>query len=363
MDDMTRQTLLGNVANNLIAFGQRGPATSPADALMQMRMNRQKQQSMGLRDTLAMRQEDRLIAAQELAKKKREAEAERLGRKQEILSQQPQFGPMAGGYATGQDTRVDDLIRAGFLDDATTLSGHAPQAPEYRTETFQEGGELAEYEMIDGQRGRELSRGPKWNPKGGGQTINAQNFSGIKLEKGEELFQSIDENGNTSYRIQVVPGSKLAGEIPEREKKADAQKRLTDSLGELRNLYSDLDAAGGIVSTDSSVADNIFASIASSGAGQAVGTLAGNENQSRRNKIKALQPIILNAVRQATGMGAKAMDSDAELKFYMRSVTDPKVDVQTAGFAIKMLKANYGVDLSGLQISDKSTRPDPLGIR
>ena len=60
-----QQTLLGNVANNLIAFGNRTQAVSPADALSKMRKS-------NLVDTLAMRRAEREDLATEIARKKQE---------------------------------------------------------------------------------------------------------------------------------------------------------------------------------------------------------------------------------------------------------------------------------------------------
>jgi hypothetical protein len=71
-EGMDQQTLIGNIANNLIAMGNRTAPTSPADALMQLNMNKQKLKSMGITDTLQMNQEDRLKRKAELEVKKHE---------------------------------------------------------------------------------------------------------------------------------------------------------------------------------------------------------------------------------------------------------------------------------------------------
>jgi hypothetical protein len=92
---------------------------------------------------------------------------------------------------------------------------------------------------------------------------------------------------------------------------------------------------------------NVRAGIASSGVGQAAGKLFGTQNQSLRNNISQTRPLLLNAIKQATGMSAKQMDSNAELKMYLAAATDPTLDIKANRQALDMLDKLYGLSGGG----------------
>lgn len=135
------------------------------------------------------------------------------------------------------------------------------------------------------------------------------------------------------------------------------QETLSASLSGLAETYLALADRGGIVVPGKSAGENLRARAESSGVGQAVGGAVGAENQSIRKRIKNLQPVLINAIRQATGMSAKAMDSNAELKFYLQAATDPESgDLFSNLVAIDTLDQTYG--LGG--VLDKVVPPDVL---
>lgn len=135
------------------------------------------------------------------------------------------------------------------------------------------------------------------------------------------------------------------------------QEVLSNSLSGLAETYLALADRGGIVVPGKSAGENLRARAESSGVGQAVGGAVGAENQSIRKRIKNLQPVLINAIRQATGMSAKAMDSNAELKFYLQAATDPESgDLFSNLVAIDTLDQTYG--LGG--VLDKVVPPDVL---
>lgn len=110
----------------------------------------------------------------------------------------------------------------------------------------------------------------------------------------------------------------------------------------LRDNYNQLGQLGAITSTKQGTLSNIGAGIASSGVGQATGRLFGTEAQSLRNRIAQSRPLLLNAIKEATGMSAKQMDSNAELKMYLAAATDPALDLQTNLNALAQLERLYG---------------------
>ena len=117
---------------------------------------------------------------------------------------------------------------------------------------------------------------------------------------------------------------------------------VNDVVASLRGMYDQLDAAGGITNPDKGGVANLTAGIASSGPGQSAGRLFGTQNQSARNTVAQQRPLLLQAIMKATGMSAKQMDSNAELKLYLATATDPTLDVAANRRALDMIETLYG---------------------
>jgi hypothetical protein len=141
---------------------------------------------------------------------------------------------------------------------------------------------------------------------------------------------------------EVIPGGpadvKAAADA---KKKADGADDVEVSLTTLRDAYSRLERGGGITSTDNSALGNLIPSASSSVAGQAVGRALGTNNQSARNDIAMARPALLAALMKATGMSAKQMDSNAELKLWLSTATDPTLDVQANRRALDNIERKY----------------------
>jgi hypothetical protein len=124
----------------------------------------------------------------------------------------------------------------------------------------------------------------------------------------------------------------------------------------LRTKYKQLDEMGGIVNPDKSTISNIIAGAESSGLGQIVGGKLGTQAQSIRNEIAQARPLLLQSIKQATGMSSKQMDSNAELQLYLRSATDPNIDIKANLNALDNIQSLYG---SGkLQATNANAKPN-----
>lgn len=154
------------------------------------------------------------------------------------------------------------------------------------------------------------------------------------------------------------------GEIPENEKTTRGKNMVTTLINKVVPKVEELGATGGAISTQNSTAGNIWAATKSSGVGQFVQRISGGEEQSIRNQIKTQKPALINAIRQATGMSAKAMDSNTELQFYLQQVGDEKTDIESQLFALKMIDEMYGLgDAAGMSGPQKFKIRDPQSGR
>lgn len=142
--------------------------------------------------------------------------------------------------------------------------------------------------------------------------------------------------------LEAIPGGPA-----DLKTQADAQRRAdgaTDvdvALATLRDAYARLEKGGGITSTESGALSNIGASISSSGPGQWAGKVLGTDNQSARNDITMARPALLAALMKATGMSARQMDSNAELKLWITTATDPTLDVEANRRALANIERKY----------------------
>jgi hypothetical protein len=116
------------------------------------------------------------------------------------------------------------------------------------------------------------------------------------------------------------------------------------NLDELRQIYGDLNKMGAMVSTAQSADKNVVARIRASGLGQTLEGAVGTKAQSKRDRIASIRPQLMQSLAKATGMTGKQLDSNADVKLFMQTVTDPTKSYQANVDAIngleRFLKAN-----------------------
>lgn len=139
--------------------------------------------------------------------------------------------------------------------------------------------------------------------------------------------------------LEAIPGGPADQKA---QQKAAGGQTVSDVTASIRDMYNKLDEHGGITNTGKGTANNITAGIASSSIGQGIGKLLGTDNQSLRNTIAQQRPLLLQSIMKATGMSAKQMDSNAELKLYLSTATDPTLDIQANKRALDMIEKLYG---------------------
>lgn len=161
-----------------------------------------------------------------------------------------------------------------------------------------------------------------------GQTAGGKAPAGYRYKDNGDL--EVIPGGPADVKAQQLAGNKAAGA-------ADVSTALTT----LRDAYDRLEAGGGITSTDNSPVSNMTASASSSALGQALGKAFGTQNQSARNDIAMARPALLSALMKATGMSARQMDSNAELKLWLSTATDPTLDIQANRRALNNIERKY----------------------
>lgn len=131
---------------------------------------------------------------------------------------------------------------------------------------------------------------------------------------------------------------------------ADQKAQLTKAgegtvggvVADLRDKYTQLDAENGIVSTNNRFGTNLGAAFGASGVGQTLNGMVGTKTQSARDSIAMTRPLLLQAIMKATGMSSKQMDSNAELKLYLATATDPQKGLEANLEALDRIESLYG---------------------
>jgi hypothetical protein len=138
----------------------------------------------------------------------------------------------------------------------------------------------------------------------------------------------------------------IAGKEPAAAKAAETRgtggKAVDEQVANLRDLYDQLDKGGGIVNPDKGAIANSAAWVKSSAAGQLGGRIVGTKNQSARSQVAQQRPLLLRAIMSATGMSARSLDSNAELKLWLSAATDPTLDVAANRAALDNIERQYG---------------------
>jgi len=147
------------------------------------------------------------------------------------------------------------------------------------------------------------------------------------LKEGEVLVA--DPTSPTGTKIVQVPS----------EVREKAKIDFTSYVEQMTGSYAKLDEIGKAVTGASS---NPLNYIESTSVGQELSRMFGSEPQVLRDQINTMRPSIINVIRQASEMGAKGLDSEKELVFYLSALGDPKLPVEANIKALEVLDKVYG---------------------
>ena len=138
----------------------------------------------------------------------------------------------------------------------------------------------------------------------------------------------------------------IAGKEPTAQKKSEqldvGRDLVNTTVTQLKGYYDLLNTGGGIVNQDRGALENIGARIAASGMGQTLGGAVGTKNQNARDAIEQQRPMLLRGIMQATGMSARQLDSNAELKLWLATATDPTKGYQANMDALNNIAEMFG---------------------
>jgi hypothetical protein len=174
------------------------------------------------------------------------------------------------------------------------------------------------------------------------------------------LMPQSQAQGMTPYNPGVAKQMKL------KETTGKAKNEVNQIVDQLGSAYSTLKDQGGITSANGGLMGNLGAMASNTGVGQLMGRAGGTQNQQARDTIAQTRPLLLNAIKNATGMSAQQMNSNAEMQLYLRAATDPSLGYEANAKALENLDKLYGLGMykgvAGQQQSG-TIKPPPGAVR
>jgi hypothetical protein len=125
--------------------------------------------------------------------------------------------------------------------------------------------------------------------------------------------------------------------------KEEGRENVEIVLDSLYDRYANLAKEGGITDTSKGTLANIKARAGASAAGQLVGSYTGSKEQEFRDSILQTRPLLLNAIKNATGMSAQQLNSNVELQTYLAVSTDPTKSIQANIEAMNNISKMFGL--------------------
>jgi len=159
--------------------------------------------------------------------------------------------------------------------------------------------------------------------------------------------KAISEGSQATSRMlaEFNIGQKQEKAQEKADTKTQAKQQLSDIVGQLKTSYDTLLEGGGITSTGAGGRENLGAKMGTSPVGQFMGSALGTKNQEQRQVIEQTRPLLLNLIKEATGMSASQMNSNAEMQMYLKAATDPKLSYEANVTALQNLDKTFGLGL------------------
>lgn len=151
-----------------------------------------------------------------------------------------------------------------------------------------------------------------------------------------------------------------------REGKAESGKtQLADDLDNLRSSFTRLNEMRAIPSTERNVVSNLMSAAGATGVGQALGKAGGSAEQVERDVINSARQRLITSIKNATGMSARSLDSNVELKTMLNSISDPGQSYEAAMRIIDDIENAYvkGKPKAPVKPSGGGAPPPPPGFK
>lgn len=183
-------------------------------------------------------------------------------------------------------------------------------------------------------------------------TVRTNERPGMAADRETRL--RIAREGNASReRTAATRGTKPAAGAPT----AAMVETARGSLNELRQIYGNLNKMGAMVSPNRSTGGNIVSRVRSSAAGQVLEGAVGTQAQTLRDRVASIRPGLMQSIARATGMTGRQLDSNADVKLFMQTVTNPSASYEANLQAIAGLERFLAANAKSIAATPGAPRP------
>ena len=164
----------------------------------------------------------------------------------------------------------------------------------------------------------------------------------------DSYYAALTDAGEVAQNIENRKDGGLGG-TADSGGATKAQHDVSRIITDMNGYYDRLDELGGIQNTEAGIIGSVGRYMSGSMAGRFTGGVIGSEKESLRRTVEGLRPSLLQAIIQSEGMGARMFDSNADMKMWLATVTDPSQDIQTVRRLLKEFEAKNGIVAAGGQ--------------
>jgi hypothetical protein len=189
--------------------------------------------------------------------------------------------------------------------------------------------------VVLGQSGQTKRILPKTEAPGkAADRAQAAGIAGARIRSAETIARG---NQQTQLTIAGMP-ARSNGKAAAGGSSPVAAQNADNLLKELSGIYDKLNAGGAMVNPDHSTTGNVLSRVRSSRLGQLAEGTIGTQAQTLRDRVGSIRPQLMQTLAKATGMTGKQLDSNADVKLFMQTVTDPSASYQANQAAIAGLR-------------------------
>jgi hypothetical protein len=155
---------------------------------------------------------------------------------------------------------------------------------------------------------------------------------GPGMARGAGAPRNAAPSGPTSPTLSVGEAAKLP-----------SKKRVSSLISDMLDEYTALDKLKAIGSTERGVKENIFNYLSAGAVGKEIQKAFGTEASTSLSNIESIRKLLTTAIKNATGMSSKEMDSNTELQLTLASLSDATQGYEAITRILKRIDREYGL--------------------
>jgi hypothetical protein len=125
--------------------------------------------------------------------------------------------------------------------------------------------------------------------------------------------------------------------------KLPGKKRVSSLVSDMIDEYTALNNAKAIGSTERGIGENIFAYLSTGAVGKEVQKAFGTKASASLSNIESIRKLLTTAIKNATNMSQKEMDSNTELQLTLNSLSDATQGYEAVVRILKRIDREYGL--------------------